>query len=267
MKAFNSLIYWSWEALITSIQDDIVYNWFWLKNEYISSSFLWEVNQIDLRSFDNPLSNWRGLLWYYKRGKTLTLDITIRWIDIDDFQTRLDNLRGALFQWENNLDIKVNWVIRRIKALCTSSPKELNHYNITFLKTSITFEALEPFFYTLNYQTSSFLNKTSSFDEEVTNQWNAEAETIISYFFKTWISWTDEIEVQIWDNTIIINETISDNDFLKIDWETKTVKLNDVEVDYDWTFPFLSKGSNIVNFSINGTFETDINILNKKYYV
>jgi len=57
---------------------------------------------------------------------------------------------------------------------------------------------------------------------------------------------------------IIISEIISDNDILVIDGRQKTVKLNDVEVDFDWIFPQLENGANTVVFTINGTFSVDV---------
>jgi len=262
---YNSEVFWWWPALTTTIQEDIVYNGFWLQNNYIVTSTNNENNLIDFESFDNPFNNWRGFLSYFQRGKTISFNVTIKWDNQEDFNNRLDELRKALFQSNKNLDVKVNWEVRRIKASCISNPKNFNHFNINFLKTTIEFETLEPFFYELGYQSTNFQNKTTSFIEEISNEWSAEADLLFHFIFKT--ANVSEVEVSLWENTITINETIVDWDVLVIDWENKTVKLNNIEVDYLWSFPVLWVNINLINFDITGTFDADISCLNRIFYV
>lgn len=267
MNTLNSQVFAGWNPLITAEQDNIVVNGFSLQNEFICTSLLNEWNIIDFTHFDYPKNNWRGLLWYFNRGKKISLNIFLKWDSISDFQTRLDNLRKNIFKKEINLDIKVDWVIRRIKVNCLSAPKNLRNYNITFLELDLEFETLEPFFYELSNQTSTYLSKTTSFDEYIVNEWTTVSEPRIYLNFSTWISWTNSISITIWDNTISLSETINNNDALVINWQDKTVKINNIDVDYDWVFPFLDTDWNAINFTINWTFSVDINIINKINYV
>lgn len=267
MDTFNSRSYNSWAALSTVAQDNIVVNWFSLQNEYICTSIIDEWNIVDFTHFNYPKNNWRWLLGYFQRWKNINLSITVKWDSISDFQTRLDNLRKNIFKSEVNLDLKIDWVIRRIKVNCINAPKNLNHYNITFLQVDINFETLEPFFYELSNQTSTYLSKITSFDEYIVNEWTTVSEPRIYFNFKTWISWTTSVTLTIWDSTISIWETISDNDALVINWEEKTVKLNDIDIDYNWVFPILDINWNSLSFVINWTFEVDINVINKINYV
>lgn len=267
MKKYWSESYASWNALLSSIQDDIVYNNFWLQNSKYIISAINEDNNIDFDSFEFPLTNWRWFLWYFQRWKKISFDLLIKWSTNEELNNNIDELRKAIFQPNKNLDIKTNWVVRRIKATCLSNPKSINHYNITFLKTKLDFETLEPFFYKLNYQTNSFLDKTENFTEEITNQWTSEALPIFFITFKNSIVWTNSIEVEIWENSIIINQTINTWDTLIINWETKEVKYNWTIIDYDWVFPYLWVNWNSINFIINWTFTIDIILLNKIYYV
>lgn len=266
-NSYASKSFWSWTTLSTASQEDIAINGFWLQNSNIITSFISEDNIIDFENFNFPKSNGRGFLWYYKRWKNITLNTTIKASSKEEFQDLLDELRKQIFKSESLLDIRVNWVIRRIKVNCVSSPKILNHYNITFLKLSINFETLEPFFYELSLQTNTFLNKTANFNEEITNQWTDEVFPTTYFQFKTWLSWVNSVQLKINDSTITVNETINDNDILIIDWEDKTVKLNWVDVDYNWVFPFLWITQNILTFTIAGTWSADINVLNKIIYV
>lgn len=267
MFTFNTETYTSWNPLSIWEQDDIAINGFWLQNEYIITSFLWEQNNIDFTNFDLPKTNGRGLLWYYERGKKIDLKIIVKWVDKYDFQDRLDELRKNLFIPESRLDVKYNWTIRRIKVNCLSAPKNIEHYNNTFLQLDLSFETLEPFFYDINYQTSSFLNRTANFNEEITNLWTAISETKIFLAFKTWISWVNNIIITFWDKVMTLNETITDNDVIIINWEDKTVQINWIDVDYNWVFTPLEINSNIINFTINGVYNCDINVLNKVNYI
>lgn len=267
MNTFWSQSYASWNPLTISVQDDIVINGFSLQNQYIKTSAINETNQISLTSFDFPKNNGRGLLWYFKRWKEIILKTTIIWSSITDFNTRLDELRKNIFQEEVNLDIKTDWVIRRIKVNCTGAPKIIEHYNNTFLTMEINFTTLEPFFYELSNQTSSFLNKTVWFTDAITNKWSAESDIRAYFLFNVWTSWVTTVTLTMWDNTITINEAITAGDSLLINGETKEVQLNWVDIDYTWQFPFLSINTNYPIFTIDWTFDVDINILNKKNYV
>ena len=189
MNLYASQTYASWDLLENSNQDNIVLNGFSLQNEFITTSFFWENNLIDSTSFDYPKSNWRWLLWYYLRWKNLNLRIKIKWDSVEDFQTRLDNFRKIFFQEEINLDVRVNWIIRRIKVNWKSAPKNLEHYNITFLNIEVSLEVLEPFFYELSNQSNSFLNKTETFDEYIINKWSAVSDLriFIMELSESWI--------------------------------------------------------------------------------
>lgn len=266
IKPLASTVYAKGTAPAISTQDNIIINGFSLQNSNIITSTVWEDNIVNFESFNAPKSNGRGLLWYYFRWKTINLKTTIKGVDSEDFQQRLDNLRKNVFKSEVNLDIKVNWIIRRIKVSWIKSPKILEHYNINFLQINISLETLEPFFYLLNSQNSSYLLQTSSFQEEITNEGTAEADLITYIIFAT-VSWANEIIINIWDNTITISETINSNDVVIVNWEDKTVKINDIEVDYLGTFPMIKTDVNPIYFTINWTWTADITVLNKINYV
>ena len=267
MISYASTAYASWSALAATLQDDIAINWFWLQNENIITSFVWEQTNIDLQTFNIPTEDGKGFLGYYKRGKNITLKLTIKESTTALFQTRLDNLRRELFKEESLLDIKVNGTIRRIKVNCVSAPKILEHYNITFIQMEIAFQTLESFFYEIWKQSSIFQSKTASFDEDITNQGTDITFPVVYIQFKTWLSSVTSTAFTINSNTLTISETINDNDVIIIDWEEKTVTINWTEVDYSGVFPFMWTTLNAFNFTINGTWEADFTVLNKINYV
>jgi len=267
MNTYASQTYSSWNPFVISTQDDIAINWFWLQNEFIRTFSREENKKIDLVSFQNPVSDWSWFLWNYKRWNIIPLSIRIKWDNVSDFQERLDNVRKEIFIENSILDMKINWEIRRCVVNCTSSPKIEKHYNITFITLNIIFESLEPNFYAINRESRAYLNKTASFNEEITNNWWDISFPIFYFQFKTWLSSVESVEVEMWENTITIEETISDNDIIIVNWETKSITLNWSEIDYLWEIPFLWLSQNIVLFTISWTFEVDINVLNKIYYV
>ena len=263
---YNSFTYGTGFAPTESVQDDVSYGGFGLKGEKIYVSRYREDNILDFDNFANPLANGRGFIGYYKRGKRIGFDITIKGDDVADFQNNLDNLRRVLFQPQGNLDIRINGVIRRIKAVCISNPKAFEHYNIDFIKTTVEFETLEPFFYEVGYQSTAFLDKTADFFEEVDNQGSDIVFPLVVYIFKTGTALTG-VSFERGDEKIIINETFTSDDVLIINGEAKTVTLNGVEIDYDGVFPYLGISTNFMDFEFTGTVSADITILNRIVYV
>ena len=266
-QLFWTWILWGWWPILESSLDDITINWFWIQNSNIHTRVFSYDNMVDLQSYNLPKRNWRGLLWYYQRGKKISLEITIKWSDQEDFFNKIDELRKYIFQEEIYLSWKVNGKYRKIKVNCIQNGIKLEHYNITFLKTTLDFETLEPYFYLEAYQSSQISWVSADVTQSISNQWTAPSDIIIYLLFWTWLSWVDTISIESWENTIAINETISDGDIIIINWEEKTVKLNDVSIDYDGVFPSIWVNTSFINFSINWTFSANIITLNKINYV
>lgn len=235
----------TWDIKATNIQDDAIAN---------------------LSSYDIPQDHWRGFLSYFKRWRSISMTVYIKWSDASAFQTNLDNFRKSCFTKNAILDWKRDGVIRRIKVNCTSNPQIFQHYNIDFLKVQVAFECLEPFWYELNNQSTSVFSQTASFQEEITAAWTAQSD-VVAYILFWSLSWTNQVKMKIGEYEVQVDHSFSSNDILKIDWENKRVYVNDTEIDYSWIFPFMIAGTNFFTFTINGTFTCDALILNKKNYV
>lgn len=269
MLSYGTWSYASGSALAILSQDDIAINGYWIQNEYIRTFDFDDGNDLDIKTYDLPRRDWRGLLWYYKRGRNIKFWIYIKGDDAEDFQTRLDELRKNLFQEEVYLDKRVNGVIRRIKVECVSNPLNFKHYNSTFLRTEINLIAVEPFWYEIGYEAHEFTSKTASFTSTIENGGTDVADPIVTILFKTGLSGVTSSAFAIWDNEVTLTASISDNDVLEFNSETKEVLLNGVSQDYDEgsVFPEMGLDTNIVEFTINWTWTADIVILNKKNYV
>ena len=153
-----------------------------------------------------------------------------------------------------------------IDVTAVSLPNVFNHYNIDFLTFEVNFQTLKPFWEEVNYTTNAFLDTTSSFQSDINNSWNASVNPFVIFVFKTWISGTDTISVETNSKIITVNETISDNDILEINCETKEVLLNWSAIDFEWTFFEIIPWSNIVDFNINWTFDVDLNFIHKNNF-
>lgn len=261
----NTLPVNSWEIPVTAAAWILSINWFDLANANVKATNISDNAIANVSSYDIPQNHWKGFLSYFKRGRTISMTVYIKWDSVSDFQERLDAFRKACFTKNAFLDWKRDDVVRRIKVNCTSNPQSFDHYNIDFLRVQVTFVALEPFWYKLDNQSTSIFNQSSSFQEEITNIWTAQSNVVAYVLF--WTTNTTQVKMKIWDDEITIDHSFSNNDILKIDWEKKRVIVWTTEIDYSWIFPFMIAWTNFFEFTINGTFTCDVLILNKKNYV
>ena len=251
---------WFW---LTPNQDEIVYNWFWMQNNYVVSSYVDIDNwpELDNITYNNPRSHWWGQLNYLFRKKIVTIKWILNWDNAQDLNERIDLFKKALWENEKTLDIKVNWDIRRTTASVVnfSSMFSREWFMITYIPFEVQFEVLNPFFEWLVRQVQLFTNRTSNLEEEAYNYGSAPVNPTVSLNFNT-ANTVNEIKFISWKNTITINETINTNDSVIIDCENKEVKINWFLVDYEWTFPQFKVSANSYSVEVNGTFDIDMNI-------
>ena len=244
-------------------QDDIVYNGYWLQNANITVSNISYDNwhSVDSETFNNPLTDLWWELNYFFRTKTISLNWYIKSDTAENLNIAIDTFKKVL--WENNkdLDIKVNWNIRRAKASCINMDSlfDRQHYNITFLNFSITFRVVSEFFKELQRQTQSLLWYTWTFTEEIVNRWTVKTNPMFGILLNSATSVTS-INITMWNNSITVLDTYSASDVIQIDCQNKTVKINSIEVDYTWTFPILEVWVNSYTFTIDWTVNFDLNL-------
>ncbi len=231
----------------------------------IKATNITDSAESQLSAYDIPQNNGRGFLSFFNRWRNITMTVYVKGVDKADLIKNIDLLRKNCYKSESILDWKIDGEIRRIKVNCTNFPQTFNHYNVDWIKMEIWFTCLEPFWYKIDNQSTSIFWKTSSFREEITNEWTAQSEVNAYFIFGT--TDTNELKMKVGDQEIIINETLSDNDIVKVDGENKEVLINEVSVDYSWIFPELKQWTNFFDFTINWTFTVDVIILNKKNFV
>ena len=240
----------------TAPQNTVVYNSYWLQNTNIVVSSITSDNwhSISSDTYSSPFTDLWWELNYFFKDKIVTLNWYLKYDTAILLNDWIDSLKKKL--WENNkdLDIKVNWAIRRAKASCVNldSLFQRQNYNITFLSFSIQFRLVSEFSKELTLQTQSKTSKTASFSESVINNWTTKTNPVLNILVNSETDLTS-IAFNIWDNTITVLDSYQAADVLVIDCQDKTVKVNSVAIDYTWTFPYLGTGENLYTLTLTAT--------------
>ena len=248
--------------------DSIIFDGYGLQNENIITSNIDfdNLTQVELNSFSYPRENWGGVLSRYYRGRTISMECTIKsdtWIN---FNILLDQVKKSIRVTEWFLDITVNSEKRRIKATCTKFDVGRLYYNITFAKVKIEFTTLEPFFYAVAKQYATFQAKNATFSEEVTNTWSADSLPVFYHIFGAGSTVT-ESRLTAFGKVLIITNTFAPNDILIVNSENKTVTKNGVEIDYSGSFPIFPPGSNPFTIQYTGAVLVDVTMIQNKNYL
>lgn len=177
----------------------------------------------------------------------------------------IDNLKWNLDWIEGYLQVKFGDSYRRIKATVSNIDIPRRHYNINYITFSISFLCKEPFFSDIPSLESTFLGKTTSFQDGISYAWTGETPTRTNIVFNT-ASWVTSVAMTVEGKTVTLSQTINSWDVVVLDGEKKSVTVNGVEKDYLGIFKELMRWNNIVTFTINGTFNIDVSVLYRKLY-
>lgn len=265
---YNSSPYWFSPLTLDVEQDSIVFDWFSLQNANIITSRIDYDNEgtIELNSFNFPKSDGGGVLSKYFRGRTISLECTIKENTAEAFNDLLDTVKKKLRTTEGFLDIKVNGEIRRIKATLTKFDAGRMHYNITFAKVVIEFTAIEPFFYAKDKQSYEFLGMTGTSSFEISNLGSVESLPIFYVIGTAWSN-VSSLAITAFGKTLTVSTTITPWDILIISSEDKTVTKNGAEINYTGFFPIFPPGSNPFTITTVWTTALDITLIQNKNYL
>lgn len=262
----NSIPLNTWNPPSQTLIEKVQINNLWLLNDDYKIYNISDDLEVNLNEFPIPQRNGKGFLSYFKRGRQISISLYVRWVNQDDFIQKIDKLRQECFQ-ENSILYyqKGNFPTRQIKVNCISFPEVHEHYNINFIAVNITFTTLDPFWSELVRQTTNIWSRSINFREEVTNLWTDITLPVI-YLIFTEADLTS-FSVEVGENIIIIDQILVDGDVVIIDSKNTRVLLNNIEIDYDWVFPEMKKGTNFFDFTFIWTFAVKTLILNDKNYV
>lgn len=186
---------------------------------------------------------------------------------MDHTQQLIDSLKKAISTKQWYLDFKVWETYRRI--LCTLTNSDIinrESYDVNHADYTLTFRAEKPFRSEKKRESELFENVSDEINEWIYNEWSEYSNPIINIVVNS-ASWTDEVNITIWENTITIAETLNEWDIIDINTDEKIVLLNTQSIDFSWKFPRLEAWWNIFTVDANWTFNFDVSVLYSKNYL
>lgn len=251
------------------ITDQVIFNWFWLQNEFFVTTKVnvWNMPGINLLTYENPKSDWGGLLDRFYKQRTITIAWHIHTETSKELNNRIDALKKALSIKQGYLDMRFWGEYRRI--LCTLTNSDIinrEHYDITHANFTLTFRAEKPFWSERTRESILFEAVDTEINEDIYNTGSEYSLPIINILVQSETN-LSSITVWIGDDALTVTTSFEANDILKIDTDNKTVTLNDNSVDFTWKFPRLESWVNNLNVVWEGTYSLDISLLYPKNYL
>lgn len=244
-------------------QDDIVFNTYSLQNSGIVTQVLLQDNtpERDIDSFNIPRDDGRSYVGDYWRRKTISIRGVVSKDTNSILESTLDDMKRYLGVPNSELDIKIDGTIRRYIATLSNGDRMFARrrgYHVTTCPFDLQFTCLEPFGKSTEYEATTYFDKTDlSFTENVINSGTVTGKPYLAINITaasaiTEISFTNNTT----EETITITRSFSAGEYLAIDCEEKTVKVNGVAVDYDGIFPDIAIGTNSYSVDFTGTSAT-----------
>lgn len=251
------------------ITDSIIFNDFWLQNEYFITKKINFRNMpnTDLLTFSNPKNDWWWVLDRFYKNRAITMEWTILWDSATDIENRIDALKKALSVKTWYLQMKVWNKYRRILcSLVNSDIIDRESYDITRGKYKLSFNALDPFRSEKEWTSKLFSWINANINEDIMNEGSQYSNPIINILVNSATS-VSQLKNKIWENELIINQSLSPWDIFEINAIAKTVSINGNSIDFSWRFPNLASGLNTYSMTCDWTFDFDIAILFPKNYL
>lgn len=246
-------------------------NPFWI---WILRGNFYDLNNIDVSSFNSSLADW---WWVYNKkywNKQVRFTLFLQWENHEDLINRLDELKSRL-QWvEKDFDILINEEYRTYKATITNITVPRFSKNDNFIEwIEVDMLITSPHWEIKQEKVNFNWDVVDDYQALVLNSWTYDSFPRMLFIFKN--SWNAITKIQIeskWIletniNSIIISETISNNDILEVNYKTKQVLLNWAEVPFNWVMTPMIPWYNTFDFTFTWTVNTDITILYNKTFL
>lgn len=258
----------------TDIRDSgkIIFNWYNLHD--LRNKIVWFSDHDDLWSINYETYNysradwWNALAKYY-RTKRITMQLTLKANSEEELNDLIDEFKLQTSAMQGNLDIIINWLVRRWEATVISLEFWRKNYNITFCQNvKIVFDCVNPFAFNLTSISKSYYWCSWTFVSEFIYSWKVNCYPTFYIIFN---NASDLSEFYIDANWYLfeIDQEINAWDILIIDGQTKLAKLNWVVIPYKWPFPIIQPWLNNFEFSLqSGALANyDVVFIYKKYFL
>lgn len=241
----------------------IVFNGYSLQDADVVTQFLIQDNTPERDFITSPVPRGDGgiINGDYWRQKIVRVKGVIHKTTNALLEAELDAMKKALAVPEAELDVNIAGNVRRYHATLISGHTMFNerkNYHITFCPFEAEFLTLEPYGYSIDYQSEGWEGVTDlTFDSEFTNDGTVRAKPVISFIFTAASGVTG---LSFKNNTtgeeIKLTASISAGDYVKFDSETYEVTKNGVVQDYSGSFPRLDTGKNFFTVTVTGSSAT-----------
>lgn len=258
-----------WEKIFNGwfvISDDWNSIWWLILNSerFMIESFN-DITNTDINLYKKVKQNWNELLENWNTNKNIEINLVIKWKNSDDLRKNINELRKVLFNWIQLLKINYLWEYRFLDVLCESNNLNFEHYNTHWLKTTIRFVSLLPYWSSgiLERKTINWIN--NHFSDLIENIGTAESELKV-YINPTHNNWCSELSLKIEDKELFFRPNW--NEKIEIDTKNLIVKVWNSQVEWWGEFNKFKSGKN--NFTLkrnNWEFNFNLDILFEKNYV
>jgi hypothetical protein len=225
-----------------------------------------DLGKIDFETYKKPRRDGGGVLSSYYRGRTITLSLSIVGTTPSDLQSKMDALKLGTSGVQTWLFVRNPIDTRRIRGKVQTIDFGRQHYNITFIKPKITFEAVDPFFEGLTNGSLTRTGDTAAWQDQFLHAGTANTLPTMYFVFGSTTSLTSATLVS-GGNALTISSALTTGDILIVDSKKEKVTKNGVEIDSTGIFPEFSPGSTAISFSGVGTFSLDTSIVAPKTFL
>lgn len=274
-NVLNSLLLWNApKSTWTEIKDSwrFVFNWYNLhdwKTRIVQQSNhddLWTKN---VETFNYARADWWNVIAQYYRTKRISLVMSLIASTEQWLNDLIDELKFATSGVQWNLDIIINWLVRRREATLISLKFWRKHYNINAIQNiELTFDCVNPFAFNLTSISKTFSWLSWNYVAEIMYSWKVVCYPTI-YVMINSQSWLDNFRIEQNNYLFNIDHELNAWDFLIIDWETKIARLNWTPIEYTWPFPAIEPWLNNIEMWINdwALANYDVVYIYKKLYL
>lgn len=251
------------------ISDEIIFNDFWLQNQFFITKKINFRNMpsIDLLKYSNPKNDGGGVLDRFYKERSIQIEWTILWTDAVDIESKIDAMKKALSIKTWYLQMKVAWKYRRI--LCSLTNSDIinrENYDINRGTYKLKFTALDPFRSEKERVSKLYSWVNADINEDIMNEWSEYSNPIINILVNSASSVTT-LKNKIWNNELIVNQSLNPWDIFEINSIAKTVTINGNSIDFSWRFPQFQSWINTYSMDCDWTFDFDIAVLFPKNYL
>ena len=256
-SVLNSQLLWnSPKSTGTEIKDSgrFVFNWYNLHDgitKIVNNSDHDDLWTMTFETYNYSRADWGNAISKYYRTKRITLKMTLKSATEEWLNDLIDELKFATSGLQGNLDIIINWLVRRREATLIWLKFGRKNFNITFVQNvELSFDCINPFAFNLTSISKTFSWLSGNYVAEIMYSWKVVAYPTIYIMIN---SATDLDNFRIEQNGYLFNVDHELNawDFLIVDWITKIAKINGTPVEYSWPFPAIEPWLNNIEMWIN----------------